>query len=261
MYGQNLFQTVHTSLSLANVSEGTSRPLFKIPGYCRDPVFSPDRETIAAAVWVNGRGQIYLIDTRTGRGWNVSHNPYCDRSPVFSSDGQRIAFVSDRNGSWDVFVMEVDGSEPRPLTTSPANDLAPAFSPDGQHIALISDRAGDYYVFIVRVDGGPLRSLAPQSGSNEYDPVWSPDGSWIAWTAQSRQLRRIVVARPDGSGRRSLPQGVDGELGFDHGAPPDVSCLVASPDGTKLAGAFTDYYTAGVFVLDVATGRITKLVN
>ncbi|MCH2130878.1 MAG: hypothetical protein MK179_17175 [Pirellulaceae bacterium] len=261
LYGQNLFQTVHTSLSLANVSEGTSRPLFKIPGYCRDPVFSPDRETIAAAVWVNGRGQIYLIDTRTGRGWNVSHNPYCDRSPVFSSDGQRIAFVSDRNGSWDVFVMEVDGSEPRPLTTSPANDLAPTFSPDGQHIALISDRAGDYDVFIVPVDGGPLRRLAPQSGSNEYDPVWSPDGSWIAWTAQSRQLRRIVVARPDGSGRRSLPQGVDGELGFDHGAPTDVSCLVASPDGTKLAGAFTDYYTAGVFVLDVATGRITKLVN
>ena len=261
MQGQNLFQAVHTTLSLANVSEGTSRPLFSIQGYCRDPVFSPDRATVAASIWVNGRGQIYLIDTRTGRGWNVSNNPHCDRSPVFSADGQWIAFVTDRNGSWDVFVMKTDGSELQALTDSPANDLAPAFSPDSRHVALISDRKGDYDVFVASLAGGKLRRLAAESGSNEYDPVWSPDGSWIAWTAQRRQLRHIIVAKPDGSDRRSLPQGVDGEIGFEHGAPTDVSCLTASPDGTKLAGAFSDYYMAGVFVLDVATGRITKLVN
>ena len=261
-FGQNQIpQNVTTTLSLANVTAGTSRPLFKIQGYCRDPAFSPDRKMVAASVWVNGRGQIYLIDTRTGRGWNVSNNSYCDRGPIFSADGQRIAFVSDRNGSWDVFVMRADGKDPQALTRSPANDLAPSFSPDGQQVALISDRHGDYDVFVADVAGGEPRRLAPQIGSNEYDPVWSPDGSWIAWTVQRRQLRHVLVVKPDGTELRSLPQGVDGEIGFEHGAPTDLTCLTASPDGKKLAGAFTDYYMSGVFVLDMATGRITKLVN
>ena len=54
---------------------------------------------------------------------------------------------------------------------------------------------------------------------------------------------------------------MDGGIGFEHGHPTDISCLVASPDGKKLAGTFTDYYMAGVFVIDMETGRIRKLLN
>ena len=260
--GQNLYQQVTTALAIADAESGKTRPLYKLQGYCREPVLSRDRKVAAASVWVNGKGQIYLFNTRTGRGWNISNNEFRDRSPGFSPDRRALTFLSDRDGSWQVYVMNADGSEVRCVSTSASRHRAPSFSPDGSRIAFASDREGDFNIYTVKPDGSDLRVLAPQRGANAYDPVWSPDGEWLCWSIQSRQLRRLVLARADGSGHRELAGGAQaGPLKFEHGAPTDITSLQFSPDGSLLAGAFTDYRTSGIFVLDVASGRIRKLVD
>jgi WD40 repeat protein len=260
--GQNLNQQLTTALSIADAETGKTRPLYKVQGYCREPVLSGDRKLAAASVWVNGKGQIYLFNTRTGRGWNISNNEFSDRSPSFSPDRGSVAFLSDRDGRWQVYIMNADGGALRRLSDSASRHRSPSFSPDGTRIAFLSDRAGDFNVYTVNRDGGDLRVLAPQRGANAYDPVWSPDGQWLCWSIQSRQLRRLVLARADGSEHRDLATGAQaGPLRFEHGAPTDITSLRFSPDGAMLAGAFTDYRTSGIFVVDVATGSIRKLVD
>ena len=260
--GQNLHQQVTTALAIADAESGETRPLYKLQGYCREPVLSRDRRLAAASVWVNGRGQVYLFNTRTGRGWNISSNEFRDRSPSFSPDRRALTFLSDRDGSWQVYVMNADGGEVRCLSNSASRHRSPSFSPDGTRIAFLSDREGDFDVYTVKPDGSDLRLLVPQRGANAYDPVWSPDSQWLCWSIQSRQLRRLVLARADGSEHRELATGAqDGPLRFEHGAPTSITSLRFSPDGSRVAGAFTDYRTSGIFVLDVASGRIRKLLD
>ena len=69
------------------------------------------------------------------------------------------------------------------------------------------------------------------------------------------------MAEADGSAHREMPATQGGPLRFGHGAPTDVTSLAFSPDGSMIAGAFTDYRTSGVFVLDIDASRIRKIVD
>lgn len=259
--GQNLGQQVTSALAVADAETGETRPLFRLQGYCREPVLARDRKVVAASVWVNGKGRIYLVNTRTGRAWNISNNDHCDRAPDFSPDRDQVTFLSDRDGTWQVYVMRSDGSDVRRLSTADANHRSPAFSPRGDRVAFVCDVEGNFNVYTVGLDGDDPLPIAPQRGANAYDPTWSPDGSKLCWSIQSRQLRRIAIADVDGANHREMPATQEGPLRFEHGSPTDVTSLCFSPDGTMIAGAFTDYRTSGVFVLDIAASRIRKIVD
>ena len=142
-----------TTLALVDVNEGHRGGIAHVPGFCREPRYAPDGRSLAASVYVNGKGQIYLIALVTHRRRNISRNAFCDRSPRFTPDGSRLVFVSDRDGDLDIFSMARDGSDVRQLTDAPGTDRSPAASPDGKHIAFISDRGGDFELFIINADG------------------------------------------------------------------------------------------------------------
>ena len=229
-----------TAANIADVDANSSRGLFGLQGYVRQPQFSPDGKHVACSVYVNGRGQIYLINAADGKARNLSDNEHCDRSPTFTPDGKAIVYVSDESGEWEIHSMNIDGSDQRRLTASPGVDRSPAVSPDGKHIAFISNRRGDFDVYVMNIDGSGQRVLVPRSG-NEYEPTWSPDGSLIACSVQRRQNRCIQLVGPDGRDPYFIA------LGF----PTNLRSIRFSPDGRQMAAAFSSFGLSGLLTVDV----------
>ena len=165
---------VGTSVHMIVVSDpgGQDRKLFPVrgkpfgplgwddlAGACWHPVLSPDQTRVAFASWVNGRGQVYVMNADGSSPRNISGNNHCDTRPVWSPDGKRIAFVSDRDGDWELYVMNADGRESRRLTQSLGVDKHPSWSPDGRFLAFVSDRNGDFDLYIVGSDGRGQRQV------------------------------------------------------------------------------------------------------
>ena len=239
--GATAGQNVVVAVALADTAKNAGGPSFALRGYARQPLFSPDRKHVAAGIYLNGKGQIHVLNAVGLQARNISDNDACDRSPRFSPDGSRIVFVSDRDGDWDIYSMNTDGSDVQRLTKSPGVDRHPSYSPDGKRIAFISDRDGDFNVFVMNADGTGLRALVTRSG-NEYEPTWSPDGRFIACTVQRRNLRRVELVEVDGKGKWILPT-----------ESTNLRSICFSPDGRKIAATSTNYGTAGVKVFDISS--------
>ncbi len=220
-------------------------------------------------------------------------------APAFSPDGRRIAFDTDRDGNFEIYVMNADGTDARRLTTSPSRDLAPAWSPDGASIVFMSDRDArpEFDVFRMKADGTAVERLT--SGATHWFPQYAPDGARIAmhvWRdvhvldLATRALARLTVDPANGmypswspDGRRlafmSWRNGPT-ELYAMNADGTDQQLIVRMPNGSALdprwspAGdriAFVhvpetsvlDEQTATqfreIYVVEVATGRLTKL--
>lgn len=248
--GQTTTQCLTTTIHRASATKkGQGANLFTLSGYCHEPTFSPDARTVMFTAYVNGKGQIYLVNATGGPTRNLSNNDYCDRGPRFSPDGKTIVFVSDRDGDWEIYSMAIDGTGQRRLTHSPAVDRSPSVSPDGRQIAYICNEDGDFDVYIINIDGSGRRVALDRAG-NEYEPTWSPDGSEIACTIRPGNHRWICLIKADGSGRRFIGQGFT-----------DTRSIRYSPDGTKIAAAFTEFGESGVFVVDIESKQVTRLVQ
>ena len=243
-----------TCILTADVWDKAEKPapkgLFNLQGYCYDARFAADAKRVVCTVTVNGKGQIYLINTAGGKARNISNNAYFDRAPCFWPDGTRIAFSSDRDGDWEIYSMNADGTDQRRLTDSPGIDRAPAVSPGGKRIAFLSDRESDLDVYVMNADGSDQRPHVPRAG-NEDEPTWSPDGEQIACTAQMGNMRPIQLTAADGSEVRLLA----------HGKATNLRSIRFSPDGTKIAGAYSEYGNSGILVVDLESNEVKKLLD
>jgi len=229
-----------TAANIANFTDNNTRRLFGLQGYTRQPRFSPDGKYVVCSVYVNGRGQIYLINATNGKARNLSRNSNCDRSPTFAPDGKFIVYVSDRDGDWEIYSMNLDGTGQRRLTATPGIDRSPTVSPDGRRIAFISNRRGDFDLYVMNADGSGQHALVPRSG-NEYEPTWSPDGSRIACTVQRRQSRCIQITDPDGKDPYFIALG----------PTTNLLSIRFSPDGQQMAAAYSAFGESGLMTVDV----------
>jgi Tol biopolymer transport system component len=154
--------------------------------------------------------------------------------------------VTPSGRGYNVWAIRPDGTGLRQLTTTSV-DGQPDLSADGRRIAYVH---GDNGVWRMDSDGShgrPLASCPLSCGT----PRWSPDGTRIAYVSyhQDEHLDDIVIMGADGSNPRTY-------------VTPDVAeyGVSWSPDGSRLV---TNAYYAnhGLFLLDVASGAETKLLN
>jgi Tol biopolymer transport system component len=107
-------------------------------------------------------------------------------------------------------------------------------------------------LYVASADGSNERELLPTSGF-DYHASYSTDGRWIVFTSERSGLGQadIYRVRSDGTGLERLT---------DSPALDDQAVL--SPNGSKVAVVSTrDMHTANVWILDLATRRLTNLTG
>jgi dipeptidyl aminopeptidase/acylaminoacyl peptidase len=171
-----------------------------------------------------------------------------------------------------LFVMPVAGGEPVDLTRGMNADVPSrpfggadefAFSPDGQTMVFATRDAGreepwstDFDLYLVPVDGSrPPQNLTEANPAWDTHPTFSPDGRTLAYLAMARpgyeadrfriKLRDLATGR-----ERVMADDWDRSSGG----------VVFSADGRTLYTTAQDTGQVPLFAIDVASGKVTKLV-
>ncbi len=239
--------------------------------------FSPDRWSVYT-VSLDDASPVLLAERAVSVSW--------------SPDGEQLAFASRADGDHEICLTTLDRERPRCLTSNDATDKAPAWSPDGGTIAFYSNRSGKAKIYTMDADGSNVRQLTSGEGDDEY-PYWSPDGERIVffrglgdgadqiWTISSDGAHESRVTNDALNNIYPSFRG-DGRVVFGSkpkdGASILVHCAVDgsdrteieiaptffgrySPDGRRIAFISGRWPKSAIYVLDIESGEVMKLLN
>jgi Tol biopolymer transport system component len=178
--------------------------------------------------------------------------------PQFSPDGSQIAYQAKgyRHIVGDLYLVDVATGEPTRLThLEPVSSglwyMGPTFGPDGQTVFFTRPNSNyahrSWSLWSVPVSGGrPSLVLRDAIGGRV-----SPDGRTVVYfkpgpSLDTGYLGDMWLADADGTDARRLARG-------------DVFSARWSPDGTKIA--YTDQGRRSAYVVDVATGEISRILK
>ncbi len=117
-------------------------------------------------------------------------------------------------------------------------------------ILMVGRRAGRTDIYACDADGGRLRRITTD-GVLCLSPHWLPDRSGFLYTSYLSGYGAVYQVRLGPPPRRDL---VSGRPGLNHTAAP-------SPDGTLAALVLSFTGTVDLYVLNLATRRLTRLTN
>ncbi len=195
-------------------------------------------------------------------------------APAVSPQGDRIAYFSDRRQYTDVYVMSaLDGKVLRRVIRGERNvqfEAIPSFrssitwSPQGDRLALTAKSAGKDVLYVVKVSNGKVLRRLDLPCDALYYPAWSPKSDSIAvvgvkvgrsdlWmvNAKGGQATRLTDDTHDEKEPTWRPDGSSLTFASDRLAP-----VVLHPVRTV-----REYGAYGIFDLDLASGRITKVLD
>jgi dipeptidyl aminopeptidase/acylaminoacyl peptidase len=207
--------------------------------------------------------------------WRVS-------DPQISPDGSRVALVlsaPDASGSprARLWLAQAEGAAPRELET-PGPAVAPRWFPDGRAIAFIAPGPGSSQIGRLVVDGGVIDILATVEGAVR-DARLSPDGATIAFLKTDPETRADAERKKRGDDAMVIGEGHAHTrlYGLDLRTRAVRPLAVAdetiwrfswSPDGKRIAylasalpTAEGQEYRSALFVLDVASGRVSRVTT
>ncbi|MBI1282407.1 MAG: hypothetical protein GC179_30050 [Anaerolineaceae bacterium] len=227
------------------------------------PALSPDGKQIAFAAKVDGRYQIFMMDSNGANEKQLTHfvmGQTGASSLDWSHDGKQIIFThkvnDDRNLlSYELFVMDATGTNEHKIMDQAMESLvSPHWSPDGQQIVFgargtSSDdptkpihKASNAQIYIINTDGSDLHGLS-LSDNDALFPAWSFDGKSIIFQSGGQSDSDIGLFRINADGTNLV------KLSNSFYTMPTTS-----PDGKYLAVIFPELKNgitvSNIFVTD-----------
>jgi len=223
------------------------------------PAWSPDGQTMAFTSFKSGLPRIYELDIHTGEERMLPEvrggGDYI--TPSYHPDGKTLAFAVTGSARSGVFTYNVERDCCLAfLSGGRWYDLSPTYAPDGKWMAFQTDRFGSPVpqIMVMPAQGGDAETLSPyEYGGRGYytSPDWSPVGDLVAFHGAIRRgTYHILVADMKNDGRRLR------QLTWE-GNNEDPSW---APDGRHLVFVGERRWGFGLFVVDVATGRLRALL-
>jgi Tol biopolymer transport system component len=218
----------------------------------RQPVYSPDGETVAFSSNRGGGMNLWLVSVATGRLRRLT-DAHLNWDPAFTRDGRHVIWSSNRSGNYEIWMAELDGSGARQVTRDRVNAENPTATPDGQWIVYSSGNPDNPGLWKIRSDGSDAAQL--HEGRVTLPEV-SPDGRHALFRVFSGKYpaRLKVVGLEDGKVEPF-------EILVDAQRPTTVSLGRARwmPEGKAIAFVGQDATGAtGVYAQDFAPGRDTS---
>lgn len=224
------------------------------------PTWHPSGERLAFTSYKDGEQRIYELDLATGREKvlpAVRDGGYI--TPEYAPDGQTLAFTvsgGTRSGLF-TYNLERDCCLAH-LSGGPRwDDLSPSYSPDGRRLVFNTNRFGTQVpqIMVMPAQGGEPDMVSPyEYGRGGYysAPEWSPVNDLIAFHGAIRRgTYHILVADLKDGGRRLR------QLTWE-GNNEDPSW---APDGRHLVFVGERRWGYGLFVVDVATGKLRTILG
>lgn len=218
------------------------------------PAWAPDGSRLAYMSYRDGDPAIYELDLAEGRSSRVTDAPGLDMTPTYSPDGTQLAYASTVEGRTEIFTYDLAQRccAKRITHVRYSNSLSPTYSPDGRRIAFNSDRLGQLHIFTMTLPDGSAELVTPyvyDRSVHNAGPDWSPQGDRVAFHGWVDGQPQIFTVAPGGSGVRQLTQ---------QGRNEDPSW---APDGRHLVFASNRSGYAGLWILDVVSGRLRRLAR
>ena len=287
-------------VSVADRSGGNAREIFKDqPGvHNHNAIWSTDGEWV---YFVHGDPDAEKMDIwrirRSGGPPEPVTNHGAPVNFVTPLDARTLLFVApaeDRSGPW-LWSLDVPSKQTRRVTTGVEQYLSVSASADGRRIVTtvanasatlwsvpILDRVADerdvkpfpvpsVHALGPRIHSGTLFYLSSRGAGDglwrvekgQTSEIWKgSDGPLGQPAAVSRDGHRVaIVTRRDGRGRVTV-MNADGSDSRDVSAVVDVRGVVDwSPEGTSIVAGGIDANGAGLFVLPLDGGTVTRLAK
>lgn len=158
----------------------------------------------AASVAVEARGDILIVDPRSGDSRNLTSTPgAAERVPVISPDGRFVAYFSDVSGEYALHVQPVDGSGAArilPLGGRPTYFRGISWSPDAQRIAFSDQRLVLWLADLRAGRAAPVDS-SRWIAQGLWQTSWSPDSRFLAYAKADPKGTRAVWLRDLGNNK------------------------------------------------------------
>ena len=203
-----------------------------------------------------GNKELFLIDSDGENLRRITNYASITLSPTWHPSGEKLAFTSYKNGEQRIYelrdccLVHLSGG-PR------VDDLSPSYSPDGRRMVFQTNRFGTQVpqIMVMPGQGGEAETVSPyeygRSGSYAA-PEWSPVSDLVAFHGAIRRgTHHILVADLGGRARRLR------QLTWE-GNNEDPSW---APDGRHLVFIGERRWGYGLFVVDVATGKLRTLLE
>ena len=172
------------------------------PGLLGAMRLSPDGKQLALVRSdpKTGNNDIWVLDIATGKGTQITNDPYPDNAPVWSPDGKQIAYVSTRESYSSIYRKSASGTgEAEHLFryTPGAFIGLTDWSADGKYLTFTT---GVLLIVPVNTKEDPLKRKALDWLREDYDAFagrFSPDGRSMAYFSNEIDvLKPQLYVRP-----------------------------------------------------------------
>jgi Tol biopolymer transport system component len=196
-------RTIWVSDPAGQNAREVTRP--ELAPYQSEPRFSPGGRELAFVTRAGGpRGELNVVDLRSGEVRRLTHDNTLAQGPAWSPDGRHLYFASSRGGAMNIWKIETRGSEPEPITAGQGDDVQPDVSADGSRIVFATYRARLGFARLdLQASPGPdnPKPLGIDLARNQLGAVYSPDGAHLAYFSNFMGVEQegIWMAGADGS--------------------------------------------------------------
>ncbi|MBN2410227.1 PD40 domain-containing protein [candidate division KSB1 bacterium] len=239
-------------LRILNIEEHSVTDLTQVGWDIPQYSFSPQEDKIVFVRKIEGRRQIFIINT-DGFGEKCLSDPDFDEyDPAFSPDGSQIVFVSKRSGTFAITIMKKDGTKIRDLVQRKEKIRFPAFSPNGEFVAFISYENNIPGLFMIKSDGRNLKNII-KGKVVESRPQFTPDGSKIVFLARQRGMKYCDVCIINKNGKKF--KNLSNDLNFINQYPS------ITPDGKSIIFQSVKFNNCEIYRVDLNGKNLVNLTN
>jgi Tol biopolymer transport system component len=181
-------------LWLMDMTRGVSSRLTFAPGEERDPVWSPDGQSLAFTTRGEEGAELRRKGLRAGETEEVVANSEDEDIPEsWLQDGKKMLVVRrSADNKQSVWAVPVEGGEDAELVLD--NEFRvdePQISPDGRWLAFVSPESGRDEVYVQPYRRQGLRLQVSVAGGGQ--PKWRSDGKELYYINYERQLMAVAV--------------------------------------------------------------------